>query len=122
MSDLLRAARMAWDRQEYGAVWKFANGALNDNPDKVEALFFAGVASREIGNIGLALALFERALAIAPAKLELWRYYASTLHDLNEYEKARDAYKMILKLIPNDYSAMANLSGGYVQTGEPRLA
>ena len=122
MKDLLRAAKMAWDRKEYGACWKFANGALNEDPEHAEALYLAGCALREIGHVGAALTLYRRALALKPGHQNLWMHFASTLHDLHRYAEARDAYHMILKAAPQEATAMANIAAGYVQTGEPRKA
>lgn len=116
---LLRAARQAWDRKEWGAVWKWANGALNEYPDSAEGLFLAGAALREMGNIGAAVALFRRALALRPDQIQLWMHYAATLHDLNEWDEARDAYLMVLKAAPQEPGAMANIAAGYVQQGKP---
>lgn len=120
--DLLRAAKMAWDRKEYGACWKFANSALNEEPDSPEGLFLAGCSLREIGHVGLAVTVFRRALAIKPDMLQLWMHFAATLHDLHQYDEARDAYHMILKAMPTEATAMANIAAGYVQVGEPRKA
>jgi tetratricopeptide (TPR) repeat protein len=120
--DLLRAARLAWDRKEWGSVWKFANQALNDEPDRPEALYLLGCALREIGHIGLAVTAFRRALALKPDHLNLWMHFAATLHDLNQWEEARDAYLMILKQVPQEAMAMANIASGYVQQGRPREA
>ena len=66
VSDYLRAAKAAWDRKEWGSCWKFSNDALNEEPDSPEALYLAGCALREIGNIGLAATLYRRALAMRP--------------------------------------------------------
>lgn len=120
--DLLRAARLAWERREWGSVWKFANEALNSEPDRPEALYLAGCALREIGNVGMAATVFRRALAMHPGQLNLWMHFAATLHDLNQWDEARDAYLMILKAKPTDGAAMANIAAGYVQQGEPRKA
>src|SRR5512139_616747 len=120
--DLLRAAKKAWDRKEWGSCWKFANDALNEEPDSPEALYLAGCALREIGNVGLAVTLYRRTQAMRPGDLNLWMHFAATLHDLQQWEEARDAYLMILKQMPNEASAMANIGSGYVQEGEPRKA
>lgn len=113
---------MAFQRRQYGACWKFANDALNEQPDNADALYMAGCASREVGNLGVALVLFRRALAILPSHPNLWMHFASTLHDLNEWDEARDAYRMILKASPNDAMATANVAAGYVQQGKLREA
>lgn len=122
VSDYLRAAKAAWDRKEWGSCWKFSNDALNEEPDSPEALYLAGCALREIGNIGLAATLYRRALAMRPGHLNLWMHFAATLHDLHQWDEAREAYLMILKQMPGEAMAMANIGAGYVQQGEPRKA
>lgn len=121
-NDFLRAATIAFQKRQFGAAWKFANDALNDEPDRVEGLYLAGCCMREVGNLGTALTLFRRALAIQPGQMNLWMHYASTLHDLNEFDEARDAYLMVLKTAPNDPLAIANIAAGYVQQGQLRKA
>lgn len=120
--DFLRAAALAFQRREYGAAWKFANDALNETPDRVEGLYIAGCCMRETGNLGTALTLFRRALAMQPAQLNLWMHFAATLHDLNEWDEARDAYLMVLKTNPKEALAHANIAAGYVQQGQLRKA
>ncbi len=121
-ADLLRAAYTAFTRREWGACWKFANDILNDDPENVDALFFAGAASREVGNLGTALTFLRRACALEPARLNLWMHYGPTLHDLNRWEEAREVYHTVLSLDPQEASAMANIAAGYVQEGNPAQA
>ena len=122
VKDNLRASKAAWDRKEWGSCWKFANEALNEDPDSAEALYLAGCALREIGNVGMALTCYRRALGLAPGHLNLWMHFAATLHDVHQWDEARDAFLMILKRMPQDAAAMGNIASGYVQQGEPRKA
>ena len=118
-TDLLRATYTAWSRKEWGACWKFANQLLNIEPEHVDALFFAAAASREVGNLGTALTLIRRAVALAPDRLQLWTHYGPILHDLNRFDEAREVYRTVLSLAPDEASAMANIAAGYVQQGDP---
>lgn len=118
----LRAARAAFDRQEWGAAWRFANGALNEQPDRPEALYLCGCALREMGNVGLATTVFRRALSMQQQHVNLWMHYAACLHDLHQWDEAREAFLMITKRLPTDPAAFANIASGYVQQGQPRKA
>lgn len=120
--DFLRASTLAFQKRQYGAAWKFANDALNEEPNRIEGLYLAGCCMRETGNLGVALTLFRRALAINPGQINLWMHFAATLHDLNEWDEARDAYQWVLKARPQEAMAMANIAAGYVQQGQPRKA
>ena len=120
--DLLRAARAAWERKEWGSVWKFANQALNEQPDRPEALYLAGCALRDLGHVALAATVLRRALAFEQKHINLWMHYAACLHDLHQWDEARDAFLMVHKKIPHDPAPMANVASGYAQQGRPRDA
>lgn len=120
--DLIRAARAAWDREEWGAVWKFANAELNEHPDRPEALYLLGCALRAQGHIALATTVYRRALALNSTHLNLWMHYAACLHDLHQWDEAREAFQMCAKRIPDDPSPLGNIASGYVQQGRPREA
>lgn len=121
-SEALRAAILAGGRNEWGAAWKFANAALNEDPDSIEALYLAGRALRDFGHIGLSLHLFRRALALDSTKPAIWMHFASSFHDLHDWDSARDAYLVVHKSMPTDAQPIANIAAGYVQQGRPREA
>ena len=74
-----RAAILAGGRHEWGAAWKFANAALNEDSDSIEALYLAGRALRDFGHIGLSLHLFRRALALDNTKPAIWMHFAASV-------------------------------------------
>jgi tetratricopeptide (TPR) repeat protein len=120
--ELIRAARAAWDREEWGSVWKFANEELNEHPDRPEALYLAGCALRAMGHVALATTVYRRALAFNNAHINLWMHYAACLHDLHQWDEAREAFMLCAKQIPHDPSPPANIASGYAQQGRPREA
>ena len=120
--DLIRAARAAWDRNEWGSVWKFSNAELNEHPDRPEALYLAGCALRAQGHVALATTVYRRALALNGTHLNLWMHYAACLHDLHQWDEAREAFQMCWKRVPDDPAPPANIASGYVQQGRPREA
>jgi len=116
----LRKARALVARSDFPQAWMLVQDVLNEQPDRPEALFLAGVILREQNYVGLALTTFRRALALEQSQVQLWMHYAATLHDLCRYDEARDAFMHVTKTIPTDPMPWANIAAGYVQQGKAR--
>jgi len=122
MTELLKAAHNAVKREEWVQAWGMLNAALNEDPDKPEALYLMGTTLREMGNLGLAYQVLRRGLAQEQRQVNLWMTYAATLHDLNRWEEARDAMKVAQKMVPTDPMPLANIGATYLQQGKWRDA
>ena len=58
------------------------------------------------GEIGLAVADYERALALQPNAYELWQGYGRALEKLGQYDRALAAFDRALALRPNDAAGL----------------
>lgn len=122
MDELLKAAHAAVKREEWPRAWQLLNAALNEDPDRPEALYLMGSTLREMGNLGLAYQALRRALAQEQRQVNLWMTYSATLHDLNKWEDAREAMKVAHKMVPTDPMPLANIGATYLQEGKWRDA
>lgn len=121
-TDLMKTAHAAVKREDWATAWNLCNYALNDDPDKPETLYLMGATMRAMGNLGLAYQVLRRALAQEQKQVNLWMTYAATLHDLHQYDEAREAMLIAHRMVPNDAMPLANIGAGYVQQGKWRDA
>jgi hypothetical protein len=113
----LKAIHSALKREEYEKVLSLGNKVLNEDPDSPEVLYLVGAALRQIGHLGLAYCALSRAIAKEQKQVNLWMYYAATLHDLNRWDAAEKAFQHAHKMVPNDPVPPANIAATYVQRG-----
>lgn len=118
MDKLLHTARGAVSRDEWPTAWKLLNLVLNEEPDRPEALYLMGHVLRQQGNPGLALPLFAKALSQEQKQPNLWMNYGACLHDLNKWDDAIAAFKIVHAMLPTDPQPMANMGGSLVQQGK----
>jgi tetratricopeptide (TPR) repeat protein len=118
----LRQAHAAVKRDDWTQAWLITNSLLNDDPDRPETLFLLGSTLRQMGNIGLALNCLSKALAKEQKHPNLWMAYAATLHDMNRWDEAIEAFSIVHKMLPQDAMPIANIAAGYVQQGKWREA
>lgn len=104
--------------EKWPQAWALVNAALNDDPESPELLYLAGSVLRPMGNIGMALPLFAKALSKARSQPNLWMHYGATLHDLNLWPEAIDAFKVVAKMLPQDPMPLANIGAAKVQMGK----
>lgn len=98
-------------------AWQTVNPMLNEHPEDPEFLYLAGCILRSQGHIGLSLPLFAKALSKDRKQPNLWMHYGATLHDLNEWDSAIDAFSIVHKMIPADPMPPANIAASMVQKG-----
>ena len=122
LTEVLKAAHTAVAREEWPRAWNLLNAALNDDPDRPEALYLMGSTMRGLGNLGLAYQVLRRALAQEQRQVNLWMTYAATLHDLNRWDEAREAMQVAHKMYPGDPMPLANIGATYLQQGRWREA
>lgn len=119
---LLREANKAARAEEWVKAWHLLNKALNEDPERAEALFLMGHVLRQQGNPGIALPLLAKALAKEQKVVNVWMSYGACLHDLNRWDEAIKAFQVALKLSPFDDMPHANIAGSLVQMGRWRDA
>lgn len=124
MTDSLRhlRAQQLIEREDFVTSWLMVSELLNENPDDPKALYLAGCILRGQGHIGMALQMFRRALAFASNIPNVWMHYGACLHDTNQYDDAREAFKVVLEALPDDPMPPANIGATYVQQGKAREA
>jgi tetratricopeptide (TPR) repeat protein len=108
--------------EDYDSAFALATEVLNYDPDNAQALYICGNVFRQGGDVGVALTLFRRALAIAPKVPNLWMHYGACLHDTHRYEEAREAFGHVMKALPEDPMPIANIAASFIQQGRPREA
>jgi tetratricopeptide (TPR) repeat protein len=115
---VLRQAHAAVKREDWVQSWLLTNHALNEDPERAEALYLMGAAQRQMGNVGLAKTLLAKALSKERGQPNLWMAYAASLHDLNQWEEAIEAFTVVHNMLPTDPMPIANIAAGYVQMGK----
>lgn len=113
----LRGIHSAVKREDWATAWKLSNMALNVEPESPEALYLSGCVLRAMGNIGLASVTLSKAIAKERKQPNLWMTYAATLHDLNRWTDAEQAFTHVHKMLPHDPMPVANIAATYVQRG-----
>lgn len=108
--------------ERFTDAWPIISDLLNENPDNPEALYLGGCVLRGQHHVGMALALFRRALAGEQKQPNLWMHYGACLHDTHDYEGARQAFAVVHKALPNDPMPTGNIAASYVQEGRLREA
>ena len=94
--DLLRAAAIEFAASEPTAAGAFLDRAEALEPGSAAAHFLRGQIARESGELELALAELDLALAAAPADLPTRYTRASTLQDLDRFEEAESELRQVL--------------------------
>ena len=128
MPDSLRhiRAQQHIEREEYVPAWITISELLNENPEDPKALYLAGCILRGQGHTGMALQMFRRSLSItedAGTRIpNIWMHYGACLHDTNQYEQAREAFKLVVDMLPDDPMPVANIGATYVQQGRAKEA
>lgn len=108
--------------ERWPQAWGAVNAALNEDPESPELLYLGGTVLRQLGNIGMSLPLFAKALSKDQKQPNLWMHYGATLHDLNEWDDAIKAFSVVAKMIPADPMPPANIAASYTQQGKWRDA
>lgn len=116
--DLLLSAKKTFEAGYSEAAWNQINVVLNDEWERPDALYIAGLIQREQGNVAVAAHLFRRALAVEQTKVNLWMNYGACLHDMHLYDDARQAFEIVRSQLPNDPQPIANIASGYIQQGK----
>lgn len=71
---------------------------VDDTSDAVAALVFQAVCQIHLDRPELALALCDRALALAPRHVEAWTFRGVALHRLGQYQESYKSYDMALRI------------------------
>lgn len=116
--DLLLSAKRTFEAGYHEVAWNQVNIVLNENWERPDALYVAGLIQRDQGNVAVAAHLFRRALALEQRKVNIWMNYGACLHDMHMYDEAREAFEVVRAQLPTDPQPIANIASGYIQQGK----
>ena len=95
-------ARIAFEAERLEDALRCYEHILELQPDDVEYLVDAGEVSRRAGQLGRAVELAERALALPGRDARAWRVRRRALDDLGRVEEAADCLRQEIELDPSD--------------------
>lgn len=121
-SDEVLACHRLVVAQKYPDAWRLVNKLLDETPDSPECLYLGGCVLRGLDHPGMALPLLAKALSKERGQPNLWMQYGSVLHDLNKWDEAREAFRVVADMLPTDPMPLANIGAGHVQQGKWREA
>lgn len=119
---IIRQAHGLVQRREFAQAWPVISEILNEQPDHPQALYLAGCVMRSQGHVGAALPILRRALSFDKQQPNLWMHYGACLHDVHQYDEAREAFNIVRKMMPDDSMPIANIAASYVQEGKAKDA
>ncbi len=100
----------------WGVAWLVWSGMRP--PDEFERLAADAGAARQSGDLLKAIALYERALQHKADWDEGWWYLGTLSYDLDRYEAGRDAFRQLVRLVPESAPGWALLGLCEFQTRE----
>lgn len=121
LEDVIReiAGRLASDDPKAAqGVEQMLLPALNQFPDNPALWFYTGFWSHKIGNNALAVEAWEHSYQLEPQPMVLANLGAA-LRETGQIERARSILKRADFMVPDQEPVLTNLSGSYVNEGEP---
>lgn len=109
------SARLA-SGDHHGAAAHYLR-ATQLSPHNPDLLSFAGDSLRHIGQLSEAIALFDRAIALAPAAVAAWYGRALAFEAEGALESARDSYMRVTQLAPTVAAGFSGLASILAQQG-----
>jgi Tfp pilus assembly protein PilF len=89
------------NKKEYQLAERYFRKALIHDPKFIKARRGLGLTYKESGRMPEAIFIFEKAIKLSPQVPHLY-YDLGELYALTgEYQKAREAYRTVMKLVPN---------------------
>jgi tetratricopeptide (TPR) repeat protein len=114
-------AAVLFSQGEIETARKHIETSLTKRPDNAAAQLLAARIARAAGNFGAALSHLDRVIAIAPQR-EAFLEKARTLDQADLRPQAREAWRAILEVIPNNLEAAARLGRLAFQDGDTATA
>ena len=79
-------------------------------PDRPESFFFRGISYQFMGNLEEATRHFDQAVSLAPSSRQYRLAQGMVLLERKEYTLARQAFRNILQVYPNDFEARTRIA------------
>lgn len=122
IEDALRRAKEHHDRGEFAPANRLCVAVLAKDPANVRALLLAASLARGLNDLGLALVLLNRAVALRPGSAETRLVLASTCMEAKNCEDAIPHLEQALTLKPDNVEALCMLGRAFTQAGRAELA
>ena len=107
-------------RSQRGGAQSVAAVSLMPNAARPASLMDAAYAAYQAGKPAEATRLYQDVLRADPTQRDAWLGLAVIAHASNQREPAMDAYKRVLRLEPQNATALAGLSSLITNAGEPQ--
>jgi len=107
-------------RSQRGGAQSVAAVSLVPNAARPASLMDAAYAAYQAGKPAEATRLYQDVLRADPTQRDAWLGLAVIAHAGNQREPAMDAYKRVLRLEPQNATALAGLSSLITTAGEPQ--
>lgn len=98
-------------------AYRICLNVLREHPVSLAALTMAGVINHKADRPGVALALFEKVVGLAPHRPEGWNNVGTAYHDLKHHLRAREAFMRAWEL-KHEARYAANIATTYMETGD----
>ena len=108
LSQALSHAQSVYRAGKLVEAEQLAQQIVNTRPDFFEALYFLANVQLRLGKTGLALANYDRALALRPNHSNALCNRGFVLHELKRFEEALASYDRALSIRPNDEEVLFN--------------
>jgi tetratricopeptide (TPR) repeat protein len=100
--------------RESESLWRYA---LESDPNCAICRGNLGTLVRNQGHLELAIAEFDRVLALRPDYVKVHEHVGYTYVLLGNYPRAIEHFNLYVKKYPNDVEGLANLGAALLQTG-----
>jgi tetratricopeptide (TPR) repeat protein len=113
----IKLAQLYMKMERYPEALELAKGALDWEPENINALRIEGTAQRVMGNDNEARKIFEKILSIDPGNLSFHLDLADIYFKRKEYKEAEERILTYLARRPNDREAKLLLGKLYTEMG-----
>lgn len=115
----IEAGSAALNRKDFREAMIIFDQVAQTVPDDVQSLVGMGIALSEMGCTGASIALFSYGAQLRPNIHEVWANLGASLRRAGHTQAARIALRRALEMKPDDVIALGNITGTYVNEGEP---
>jgi len=122
IEDTLRRAKEHHDRGEFEPANRLCVAVLSKDPGNVSALLLAGSLARGVGDLGLAIIFFKKAVAVEPHSVQTHLELALTYTQSYQYDDAVRHFEQALALRPGDYKLLGSFGRALTDAGRAQGA
>lgn len=119
LETMLRQAEAMMAAENFRDAYVLFDRVLQANPKAAAAYSGAATCSARLGMGGVAIGLFNAAIAVAPQEPTLWANLGLALRHCGHVEWARAAYQKALSTDRQHVQALIGMAGSFVNEGNP---